>query len=106
MLLYHATLASNEASIGTGGVSTACSQSAVPSVWGCEASMRHWAVLHCVRRHGGKPEDVVVLEIDTGTSPVHRFRGGLWYSLRTWEPRQIRRVIRFDELSRSPTEEG
>jgi hypothetical protein len=106
MILYHATLASNETSIGTDGVSTAYSESAVPSVWGCEASMKWWAVLHCLKRHGGKAEDVVVLEIDTGDLPVHRFRGGLWYSLHTWEPRQVRRVIRFEELSRSPTEEG
>lgn len=106
MLLYHATAGRNQDSIGRDGVSTERSQSAWQAVWGCEWSMRHWAVLHCVRRHGGSVEDVVVLEIDTGETPVHRFRGGLWYSLHTWHPSQIRRVLTFDELSRSPTEEG
>ena len=106
MLLYHATLAGNKRSIGKHGVSTDRSQGATRSVWGVEGSMKWWAMVHCVRRHGGRIEDVVVLEIDTQDTPVHRFRGGLWYSMHTWHPSQIRRVMTFDELSRSPTEEG
>lgn len=106
MLLYHATRKFNQASIGRDGVSTAHSEGTIPAVWGCERSMRWWAVLHCVRRHGGTVQDVVVLEIDTQDVPVHRFRGGLFYSLHTWHPSQIKRVLTFDELSKSPTEEG
>lgn len=106
MLLYHATHKSNQPSIGRHGVSVDYSMGAVDAVWGCEWSMRHWAVLHCLRRHGGAAEDVVVLEIDTADVLVHRFRGGLWYSLRSWNPCLIRRVLTFDELSERPTEEG
>jgi hypothetical protein len=106
MLLYHATHRTNQDSIGREGVSTAYSDGAVQAVWGCQWSMRHWACLHCIRRHGGSVEDVVVLEIDTQDVPVHRFRGGLFYSLHTWHPSQIRWVLTFEELSMSPTEEG
>jgi hypothetical protein len=104
MLLYHATLSSRLRSIGRRGVSTHYSEGATDAVWGCEWSMRHWACLHCIRRHGGDVKSVVVLEIDTQETPVHRFRGGLFYSLHTWHPSQIKRVLTFDELSKSPTE--
>lgn len=106
MLLYHATQAENLDSIGREGVSVLCSEGATQSVWGCEWSMRHWAMVHCVRRHGGLIEDVRVLEIDTQYTLIHRFRGGLWYSLHTWNPSQIKRVLTFEELSRSPAEGG
>lgn len=105
MLLYHATHKANALPIGRQGVSTDHSQGAVQAVWGVEGSMKWWAMVHCVRRHGGDIRDVVVLEIDTQDTPVHRFRGGLWYSLHTWHPSQVRRVLTFEELSRSPAEE-
>jgi hypothetical protein len=52
---------------------------------------------------------VVVLEIDVprGWLKRHgRAARALWYSVRDVAPHQIRRVIPFGELSRSPVEEG
>jgi hypothetical protein len=57
---------------------------------------------------GGKAQEVVVLEIDVPRSWLRRHGGAaraLWYSVRDVQPHQIRRVITFGELSRSPVEE-
>jgi hypothetical protein len=70
--------------------------------------MTPWACLHVVRRHRGRVEEVVVLELDVLRSWLRRHGGAvraLWYSVRDVQPQQIRRVITFGELSMSPVEE-
>jgi hypothetical protein len=107
MLLRHATLARNLPSIIKAGLLTSKSQGKLPAVWLCSAAKTLWAAAHVVRRHGGRIESVVVLEIDVPRSWLKRHGGaakGLWYSLSDIPPRSIRGIITFGELSRSPLE--
>jgi hypothetical protein len=66
-----------------------------------------WAALHVVRRHGGRVENVVVLEIDLPRSWLRRNRKGIWFTRRDVPPARFRRVIDFIEVSkrRSPRHE-
>jgi hypothetical protein len=107
MLLRHATLARNLPGIIKAGLLTAKSKGKLPAVWLCSAARSHWATGHVVRRHGGRIESVVVLEIEVPRSWLKRHGGaakGLWYSPRDIPPQYIRGIITFGELSRSPLE--
>jgi hypothetical protein len=108
MLLRHATLARNLPSILRRGLLCRKSQGKKPVVWACAPGKTAWACLHVIRRHGGKAQDVVVLELDIPRSWLRRHGGAaraLWYSLRDVGPEHVRRIITFGELSRSPVEE-
>jgi hypothetical protein len=108
MRLRHATLARNLPSILRAGLLCSKSQGKKPVVWACAPSQTAWACLHVIRRHGGKAQEVVVLEIDVPRSWLKRHGGSakaLWYSVRDVGPERIRRVISFGELSRSPVTE-
>jgi hypothetical protein len=59
-----------------------------------------------VRRHGGRIESVVVLEIEVPRSWLRRSKKGHWYSPRDISPERIRGIVTFGELSRSPVEEA
>jgi hypothetical protein len=61
-----------------------------------------WAALHTVRRHGGRVEGVVILEVDVPRSWLRRNRRRLWYSTLDIPAGGIRRVIDFGELAASP----
>jgi hypothetical protein len=63
-----------------------------------------WAALHTVRRHGGRVEGVIVLELDVPRRWLRRNRRGLWYTPRDVPPGRIKRVIDFGELAASPAE--
>ncbi len=107
MLLRHATLARYLPSIIKAGLLTSKSKGKLPAVWLCSAAKTLWAAAHVVRRHGGRIESVVVLEIDVPRSWLKRHGGaakGIWYSLRDIPPQSIRGIITFGELSRSPLE--
>jgi hypothetical protein len=106
MRLRHATLARNLNSILRAGLLTSKSQGKRPVVWlGCPVKSL-WAAAHVVRRHGGRIEQVVILEIDVPRSWLRRSKKGLWYCPRDISPDRIRGVITFGELSRSPVEEA
>jgi RNA:NAD 2'-phosphotransferase (TPT1/KptA family) len=106
MLLRHATLARNLPSIIKAGLLTSKSEGKLPAVWLCSAAKTLWAAAHVVRRHGGRIESVVVLEIDVPRSWLRRSKKGLWYCDRDIPPERIRYVVTFGELSRSPVEEA
>jgi hypothetical protein len=74
-------------------------------VWLGSAAKSLWAAAHAIRRHGGRIEQVVLLEIDVPRSWLRRSKKGLWYCPRDVPPGRIRGVITFGELSRSPVEE-
>jgi hypothetical protein len=79
-----------------------------PVVWACAPGKTPWACLHVIRRHGGRAQEVVVLEVAVPRSWLKRHGSagkGLWYSVRDVTPWHIRRIITFGELSRSPVEE-
>ena len=105
MLLRHATLARNLASIIKAGLLCSKSQGKLPVVWACCRAKTAWAALHVVKRHGGRVEEVVVIEIDVPRRWLRRSRKGLWYSVRDIPPERIRGVVTFGALARSPLEE-
>jgi hypothetical protein len=77
-------------------------------VWRHDAGRSHWAALHVLRRHGGLPQDVVVLEIRVRRGQLRRHGGaarGLWYSVTDLCPEDIRAVLTFGELSKFPVDE-
>src|SRR5215831_11102746 len=103
--LRHATLARNLESILRDGILTAKSRGALKAVWLHDKGRSEWAALHTVRRHGGRIEDVIVLEVELPKSWLKRHGGnvkGMWRSVRDVPVRFFRRVITFGELSRSP----
>jgi hypothetical protein len=105
--LGHATLRHILPDILRDGILTAKSRGRFKAVWLHDTGMAHWAALHTVRRHGGRVEDVVVLEVRVPRAWLKRHGGrtaGLFRSVRDVPPRYIRRVIGFRELSRSPVE--
>jgi len=107
VLLRHATLAKNLPGILRAGLLCSKSRGKKAVVWACAPGKTPWACLHVVRRHGGKAQEVVVLEINVPRKWLKRHGGaakGLWYSAKDITPHSIRGVITFGELSRSPVE--
>jgi hypothetical protein len=102
MLLRHATPARNLNSILRLGLLCSFSQGKLPVVWACCLAKTWWSVLHVVKRHGGRVESTVVLELDVPRSWLRRSRKGLWYSTRDIPPERIKRVLTFQELAGSP----
>jgi hypothetical protein len=101
MLLRHATPARNLAAICRTGLLTAKSQGRLAVVWLHTAAKTPWAALHTVKRHGGRVEGVVILEVDVPRSWLRRNRRGLWYCPRDIPASRIRGVITFAALARS-----
>ena len=99
MLLRHATPACNLNSILRGGLLCSKSQGRLPVVWVCSPARSSWAVLHVFKRHGGRVENTVVLEVDVPRAWLRKNRKGLWYSVRDIPPDRIRRVLSFAELA-------
>ena len=79
MLVRHATPARNLNSILRGGLLCSKCQGKLPVVWVCSPARSSWAVLHVIRRHGGRVESTVVLEVDVPRSWLRRSRKGLWF---------------------------
>jgi hypothetical protein len=103
MLLRHATTARNLTSILRSGLLTAKSQGKLPAVWFCSAARTAWAALHVIKRHSGRVEQVVVLEVNVPRSWLRRSSNpGLWYVLRDVPASRIRRAVTFAQLADSP----
>jgi hypothetical protein len=104
MIFRHATPARNLASILRDGLLTAKSKGRMPAVWFVSPGKSSWAMLHVIKRHGGKVETTVVLEVDIPRSWLRRARGGLRYVLRDVPPDRIKRVLCFSELAGASTD--
>ena len=104
MILRHATPARNLNNILSSGLLCSKSEGKLPAVWLCSPSKSSWAVLHVVKRHGGKVETTVVLEVDVPRSWLRRSRKGLWYVPRDVPPERIKRALCFSELAGTSTE--
>jgi len=104
MKLRHATPIGNIPSILKSGLLCSKSKGKLKVVWAHVPSKSSWAAIHVVKRHGGKIEDVVVLEVDLPRSWLRRNRRGLWYSTRDVTANRIKKTIRFAELAASPVE--
>jgi hypothetical protein len=61
-------------SILRGGLLCAKSQGKAPVVWVCSPARSSWAVLHTIKRHGGRVESTVVLEVDVPRAWLRRSR--------------------------------
>ena len=105
MKLRHATLARNLASICRAGLLTSKRQGKLPAVWLCCRAKTAWAALHTIRRHGGRVEGVVILEIDVPRRWLRRSKRGLYYSLHDIPPERIRGVVTFAALASTPVQE-
>src|SRR5262245_48505168 len=101
----HASFARNLPGIIKAGLLTGKSQGKRPLVWVCCRAKTAWAALHVVKRHGGRVENVVILEIDIPRPWLRRSRPGLWYCPRDIPPERIRGVVTFAALARSPVDQ-
>jgi hypothetical protein len=99
MLLRHATPRKNLSSIERLGLLTRKSQGKMRVVWLHAPSKTAWAMLHTVKRHGGRIEDVVVIELDVPRRWLRRSRRRLWNTPRDIPPSRIVRVIPFAEVA-------
>jgi hypothetical protein len=106
MRLRHATIVRNLPSIIKAGLLTSKSQGKLPAVWLHSPSCSAWAGWHTIRRHGGRIENVVIVEIDVPRGWLRRSKKGLWYSRFDIPPDRIRGVVTFAALARSPVEEA
>ena len=102
MRLRHATTKTALRSIRRHGVDPGRSQGRLRACWWHEADRTAWAVLHTVRRHGGRVEDVVVIEVDVPEQWLRQHQSGLYYCLDTVRVSRNVCVYTFEELSRSP----
>jgi hypothetical protein len=99
MLLRHATLTRNLPGIRRGGLLTGKSQGKRPVVWLHAAGKTPWATLHTVKRHGGRVDNVVVLELTVPRRWLRRSKRGLWYCPRDVPPSRIRGLLTFPALA-------
>ncbi len=106
MLLRHATLSRRLASICKAGLLTSKSRGKLPVVWLHSPFCSAWAGWHTIKRHGGRIENVVILEIDVPRRWLRRSKRGLWYCPRDVPPERIRGVVTFAALARSPIREA
>jgi hypothetical protein len=102
MLLRHATPRRNLPAIKRAGLLTAKSLGRLPAVWLHAPARSAWAAVHVVRRHGGRVENVAILELDVPRSWLKRNRKGIWYTRRDVPPARFRRVIDFIEVAGPP----
>jgi hypothetical protein len=61
-------------------------------------------ILHTTKRHGGRVETTVVLEVDVPRHRLRRSRKGLWFCPRDIPPGCIKRALCFAELAGTGTE--
>jgi hypothetical protein len=103
MKLRHATPARNLSSILQRGLLTRKSRGRLPVVWLHSPGKTSWALLHTVKRHGGRVEDVIVFEVSVPARWLrHSPRRGLWYVRHDIPPARLRRLLHFHELAASP----
>ena len=99
MLLRHATPLRTLRSIQRAGLLCSKSKGRLPVVWLHSPSKSSWAVLHVVKRHGGRVQDVVIIEVEVPRSWLRRNRRKLWYCPRDVPPSRFGRLITFAELA-------
>ena len=86
MKIRHATLARNLASILKTGLLCCKSKGRLKVVWLHSLNKSSWATLHTVKRHGGRVEQVVVLELNVPRRWLRRSRKGLGTASTTYPP--------------------
>ena len=102
MRLHHATLRKNLPLILRGGLLTSRSQGKLPAVWVHAKGKSSWATIHTVERHGGRVEEVVLIEVEVPRSWLRRHFRGLWACFEEIRPERFKRLIGFEQLATSP----
>jgi hypothetical protein len=106
VLLRHATPARNLPSILRAGLLCSKSRGKLPVVWLCCRCKSSWALLHTIRRHGGRAESTVLLEVSVPRRWLRRSaRKRLWFCPRDIGPHRIRRVLTFQDMAGVSAEE-
>lgn len=104
MLIRHATILRYLPSIERRGLLCGKSRGKKAVIWLHTAAKSAWAILHTVKRHGGRVEQVIILEVRVPRAWLRRSRKGLWYSIRDIPPDAIRRLVPFTELAGASAE--
>jgi hypothetical protein len=99
MLLRHATPLRNLPSIQRKGLLCSKSQGKLKVVWLHAPAETSWAVLHTVKRHGGRVEGVLIFEVEVPRGWLRKSRKGLWYCPQDIPPERFHRLIAFAELA-------
>jgi hypothetical protein len=102
-ILTHATFARNLGSIARRGLLCCKSTGKRAAVWLVRGADAAWAAMHVVGRHGGRIENVVVLEVEVPQSWLRRHRAGLFYVVQDVPPERIRGISAFRRLAAVPT---
>jgi hypothetical protein len=96
MMYLHATSRDRLSSIREAGLSIRYHRLRRPAIWLARPSAGSWAAIHAMRRHGVRPEDVVLVYVDVPEPWVRRFRHpGLYWCVRDIPAERIRRVEGF-----------
>lgn len=93
MIVYHATLRKNLASIKRRGLLTRYHRLKTPAVWFYQKGRDAWAILHMLTRHAVQLDEIVVLEVSIPrTGLVRSAQAGLWFTRSDVPPDCIRAV--------------
>lgn len=105
MKLFHTTLKKNLPSIRKHGLLVVKSQGKLPAIWLHAAYKTQWAFLHTVRKHGGRIEDVVTIEVGIPKGETRRSAvPGLFSTLQDIDPTLLGGETSFRQVSASPLE--
>ncbi|HXG08382.1 MAG TPA: hypothetical protein VNK04_01190 [Gemmataceae bacterium] len=89
--LRHATLSRRMAGILRDGLLAGKSRGRRRCVWLHTPGRSEWAVLHVICRHGGRPEQVTLIDVSVPRRWLRRGpRPGLWYVLADIPPERFR----------------
>ena len=99
MRLRHATPARNLNSILRRGLLCSRSRGRLPVVWLHAPRRSAWPVLHTVRRHGGRAEAVVIIEVEAPRRWLRRSRKGLWCCTRDVLPDCFRGLLDLQQVA-------
>jgi hypothetical protein len=94
MKLRHATPLCNVLGIVRRGLLTAYSRSHCKRVWLHERGKTKWAIRHVAKRHGCRPHEVVVLEVEIPAERLRKHGKGVFHCDRDIGPHALVRVVR------------
>lgn len=108
MLLWHATPRRNRPSISTYGLLTRMAKGKRKAVWFHGPRDTPWACGHCVLRHGGRIEDVIVLLVEVPEEIVKRHGGcrDLWYVTENVPEEWIVGALEFEAVFKSEVDDN
>lgn len=95
VVLLHATMIKNLASIKKRGLLPGKAVRNRKAVWLASESEEQWAVKHCVQNRACSPDEVCIIRVEVPVSWIRGFRYGLWYCGHVIPPACLRSVKRY-----------